>query len=290
MNLESEQFKLVKLPGGGNSLRSLVHAETFHPEIGPLAEAKILHVDQQEILKRSQEVPKFILWDVGLGAAANAITAIDELKKSSGKIEIHSFDKSRAPLEFAVRNAEALGYLAHYQKELETLCNSGFVQVAEKIRWYFHEGDFLSLMHKSGIPKPQSVFYDPYSPTTNGEMWTLNHFKSLLPLLDEDCVLTNYTRSTAVRVTLLLAGYFVGKGVSIGKKSQTTVASRNLSLLKNPLGSDWLERVRISGSAQPIRSENIAFGAIEPDDLSALLWHPQFTKKIATPISPFALP
>jgi hypothetical protein len=86
-------------------------------------------------------------------------------------------------------------------------------------------------------------------------MWTLEHFRALFESLNPEVptLLTNYTRSTAMRVSLLLAGFFVGRGCSIGEKAETTLAANSRELLAHPLDAAWLKRVRCSGNAAPLR-------------------------------------
>ena len=70
-------YSLVYLRNGACSVRSLAEDETFHPVIGPAAEAEALYVRQLRLPERVQATPgEFVIWDVGLGAAANALTAI----------------------------------------------------------------------------------------------------------------------------------------------------------------------------------------------------------------------
>jgi hypothetical protein len=109
-------------------------------------------------------------------------------------------------------------------------------------------------------------------------MWSLEHFSFLYRCLREEspCLLTNYTRSTMVRVTLLLAGFHVGIGCSIHEKAETTIASNSLEMLDRPLDRKWLERVRISRNSAPLRLANYAQATISPEDLKALEALPQF--------------
>src|SRR5215475_8495310 len=67
-------YKLVKLASGAHSVHSLLHGETFHPVIGPVAEAEALYVRQLQLIDRLQRTAdQFVIWDVGLGAAANVL-------------------------------------------------------------------------------------------------------------------------------------------------------------------------------------------------------------------------
>lgn len=91
-----------------------------------------------------------------------------------------------------------------------------------------------------------------------------------------ECTMTNYTRSTSVRVTMLLAGWFVGTGVPTGEKEETTIAANRPGLLEKPLDHVWLSRVRSSTSASPLRGRNYERGPISPEDYARLIAHPQF--------------
>ena len=70
-------YKIVKLLNGVHSVHSLAHRETFHPVIGPVAEAEALYVRQLRLVERLEHhAGSFTIWDVGLGAAANALTVL----------------------------------------------------------------------------------------------------------------------------------------------------------------------------------------------------------------------
>lgn len=272
-----EKFALVDLKYGGKSLRCLERGETYHPGTGPAVEARLLHVEQQKIKARAAELKRFTIWDVGLGAAANALSAVEALWDSSSAIEIHSFDKTLAPLKFAIEHATELQYLLPHLKILKELVSNGRVRVGTNIEWTLHLGDFRETM-LGGYRAPDSIFYDPYSPRGNQEMWTLEHFTKLFHLLDpnRNCILTNYTRSTSVRVTLLRAGFFVGVGSVIGEKAETTIASNRLELLDLPLRKDWLKRVKASRNAAPMRNATYGLSPISEEDLEWLRQRSQF--------------
>ena len=285
-----ETFELVPLAAGGHSLRSRVNGQTFHPVVGPMAEARGLHVRGTRLVERARALApgeEFVLWDVGLGAAANALAAVaafDE-ERLPGMVRLLSFDRTDAALRFALANADALGYprphLTDLARELEegdlTLRNAA----GGTLRWTTRLEDFPAFLRGADgadLPAPHAVFYDPYSPTVNPEMWTLEVLSDLRARLRENrpCLLTNYTRSTAVRVTLLLAGWYVGIGPSTGEKDETTVATNDPALLERPLSRDWLEgKVYASTNAAPLRVGGER-GPINPEDFARLQAHGQF--------------
>jgi len=256
-----ESFELVKLKSGVVSLRALDNLETFHPVTGPVIEAELLHVRQQNLTERAGQIEHFIVWDVGLGAAANALAAIRALvsdgRAQFNKVSVYSFDLTTAPLEFAIKNGASLGYLSGYESTLTKLIENQEVRVSEDLSWYLQLGDFSRQIGALSVPAPHAIFYDPYSAVNNFEMWTLEHFKNLFAALDptHPCLWTNYTRSTAMRVSLLLAGFYVGVGCGVGEKAETTIASNCLKMLDRPLDLKWLERVRISRNSALLRAD-----------------------------------
>jgi hypothetical protein len=269
----SDAFTLVTVASGARSLRSLEHRETFHPVIGPMAEARGLHVAQSHVLERSAmgDGP-FVVWDVGLGAAANAAAVLEAFAESEPRrqVELHSFDQTRGPLEFAAAHSGELGYLPRWMGPVRELLANDAAD-AGAVRWRFHEVDFRDFVSTPAAPAPHAIMYDPYSPAANPGMWTLEHFTRLRRCLDpaRPCTLTSYSRSTAVRVTMCLAGFFVGRGMPIGEKDQTTVAATHRDLLSEPLDAEWLGRVRRSTRGGPLR-EGKSPGPISPEEYAAL--------------------
>ena len=270
-------FDLVHLKSGQRSVRCRTHGETMHVGTGPSTEAAELHICQQRIVERAQAHAggPFVIWDVGLGPAGNALTALAALRDVAAPVEIHSFEIDTAVLKFALQHAEALGYMAGWEPAIERLLADGIAQPLPQVRWQLHRGDYLTQLRNA--PPPAAIFHDPYSPARNPGMWSLEGFQAARERVAEgDCLLTNYTRSTAVRVTLALAGWAVGFGVATGDKDQTTIAASRLDWLERPLGRDWLRRVRASTNAAPFRGGHYAPGPISDADFAALQALPQF--------------
>ncbi len=280
-----EGFELVGLAGGVCSLRSLANGQTFHPVIGPVAEARTVHVAGTRLAERAGGLRggPFVLWDVGLGAAANALTALEVLRAAAPLVTINlqSFDHTRAPLDFALANAAALAYPRGHEETLRELRDTGRATLPEG-EWRWHLGDFPALLAgPTALPAPHAIFYDPYSPAINPDMWTLEVFAALFGRLrpEAPCLLTTYTRSTAVRVTLLLAGFHVGVGGATGEKDETTVATNAPALLDAPLTRRWLEKkVCASTNAAPLRAAAGGYtrSPISEEDYARLQAHPQF--------------
>lgn len=272
-------FEIVPLRDGLFTLRDLATGETFHPGIGPIAEAETVHLAPQKLPARVRPDGVFVIWDVGLGAAANAIAALSLLfaLKSEGRCELHSFDRTLEPLDFAIANVDTLTYLHPWLPVVHELRTTGKAIINERLSWHLHLDSFQAL-HRNVAPKPDAVMYDPYSPASNLEIWSLEHFTELRRFMTKPATLSSYSRSTAVRVTLLLAGFYVGIGAATGEKEETTVAATSRDLLDSPLSVKWLQnRVRSSTNARPLPAPR---GAISLADFEKLQAHPQFFRDL----------
>ncbi len=267
------EYTLVKLVNGAHSVHSLAHCETFHPVIGPVAEAQALYVRQLDLVQRvAHHRGQFVIWDVGLGAAANALTVLRATRELSCSIRLLSFDQTVEPLRFALPHAHALGYFHGYEQHLRTLV---------------HLADFPALLTRTVsqlpdrlLPAPHAILYDPYSPAKNPAMWTQPLFANLFRLLDprRPCAMPTYSRATMLRVSLLLAGFFVGAGHATGEKEETTIAANTLDLLTEPLDQRWLQRARNSTSAEPLWEPLYRQARLSPAAWEKLQAHPQFTE------------
>ena len=285
MTDEPLPFALVTLANGARSVRSLAHEETFHPVVGPVAEAQAIYLRQMRLIERLRARPTdFVVWDVGLGAAANPVIVLQATRTVPSSIRLLSFDTTVEPLQFALQHADALGYLNGYEETLRQLVESGQCQArhdAQSVHWTLHLGDYPSLLHSPSArtwPAPHAILYDPFSAARNPAMWTLPHFRRLFELLSEPCALATYSRSTMLRVTLLLAGFFVGTGHATGEKEETTIAANRSELVEAPLDAGWLRRVRNSTSAEPLLEPTYRQAPLSAPFWDQLLEHPQFLR------------
>ena len=278
-------YRIVKLANGTHSLHSLAEAETFHPVVGPTVEAETLYVRQLRLPERASQVEgEFVIWDVGLGAAANPLTFLRAASNVRAQIRIVSFDHTLEPLRFALQNTGHLPYLQDFETPLATLLAAGQVCFSHgnlQVEWTVHAADFPSLLTQpvaASWPKPHAVMYDAFSPAKNPAMWTQPVFAGLHRLLDpgRPCAMPTYSRSTMLRVTLLLAGFYVGVGHATGEKEETTISANTPDLLTEPLDRRWLQRAQRSHSAEPLWEPVYRQAPLSAESREKLHQHPQF--------------
>lgn len=248
---------------GAVSIRDNVTQEIMHNPVGPWVEANSLYIQQSSLERRLGEdlSQELVIFDVGLGAAANALAALHCARANSGhrrNLRMVSFERNLELLQFALDNANHFDHFSGYESAVQSILKMGKWE-EPGITWELRHGNFTEL-----IVAEQSaaniVFYDPYSFKTNIEMWMPEVFRAVRAKCAPDGLLLTYSRATPIRVGLLMAGFFIGAGVATGSKDETTQASVRLRDLANPLGKAWLEKWRRSGkpNAPGARDEDFA--------------------------------
>ncbi|HOX03723.1 MAG TPA: MnmC family methyltransferase [Candidatus Paceibacterota bacterium] len=283
--MSGEAYRLVRLPNGHCSVHSVAQGETFHPVVGPVAEGESLYVAQLRVGERAALEPgEFVVWDVGLGAAGNAVAILRAAARVRCRLRLISFDHTIEPLRFALDHAAQLEYPLGYAGRIQALIDEGrseWEEPGRRIRWELCQGDFpawLASPASAVLPPPHAVCYDPFSPARNPAMWTLPLFRRLHGCMSNDrpCAWANYSRSTLLRVTLLQAGFFVGRGRATGEKEETTVAANRRELVERPLDTGWLARLRRSTSAEPLLDPVYRQAPVSAATWEDLQAHPQF--------------
>jgi queuine tRNA-ribosyltransferase len=276
----------VVTQGGVGHIRDTHSGETMHPVDDPQREARSLYVGPARVVERLQtdETAPLVIWDVGLGAAANAMATILAAETLAGEraaadggalrpLQLLSFENDLDSLQLALSHVHLFPYLRHAAPN-RLLAAHRWVSRCGGIEWRLLPGDFNTV--KFSAPPPDIIYFDPFSFKTDGPLWSLAAFRELAELCATSATeLFTYTYSTSVRAAMLAAGFHVAKGAATGPKAETTVALSPRAAAAahghELLGEEWLVKWRRSDARVP-------FGA-DPEDLSwqeAVSGHPQF--------------
>jgi tRNA U34 5-methylaminomethyl-2-thiouridine-forming methyltransferase MnmC len=247
----------------------------MHP-VGPWEESNRLYVDQLDLEKKLavyNEQPLRIL-DVGLGAGANAIAALTRAQAMGEKrqrgLEIVSLEIDITPMQLALADPEGFSWVAPWKHAATKLLEEHRWE-EKSLEWRLYVGDAVKLV-KEVDGQFDLIFFDPFSPESNPTMWTVDFLRSIRSSSKYDgALLATYSAATPTRVSLLLAGFFVGQGWSTGTRTETTIAANRVELLREPIGDRWLQRWQRSSSRHPHGQE------LTPEIEQAVLEHPQFT-------------
>jgi queuine tRNA-ribosyltransferase len=300
------RYEVVVSDGVGR-IRDMTSGEVMHPVDDPSEEARSLYVEQSRLVERlsaldsapfgaAHAVPlrlpnsvPLVVWDVGLGAAANAMAAIRAVEallegevapvdvSVHPRLQIVSFENDLDSLTLALKHPAWFKHLRHAAPRA-LLAQDRWVNAAAGIEWRLMRGDFAA--RKFEAPLPDIVFFDPFSFKTDSELWSVGAFREMAELFADKAVeLYTYTYSTRVRAAMLAAGFHVAKGRGTGPKAETTIGL-SAGAAARPhghelLGAEWLARWRRSDAQAPL--------GVRADDESwraAVEGHPQFAKEM----------
>ncbi|HSA06628.1 MAG TPA: MnmC family methyltransferase [Candidatus Gastranaerophilales bacterium] len=100
------------------------------------------------------------------------------------------------------------------------------------------------------------IFHDPFTPSKMPILWTVDFFKILYNLLEENGNLTTYSNAAPVRAGLIEAGFFIGQTSPIGKKTTGTIAFKKNESIKNHL-SEKETGILNTKAGIPYRDKNL---------------------------------
>jgi queuine tRNA-ribosyltransferase len=247
---------------GFSSIRQLSSGEVMHSVIAPDDEANKLYVEQSclaaRLLKQPAPADELVIWDVGLGAAFNAMAAIHCFERCYAergetalrRLRLVSIERDLDPLLLAAKLPGRFSHLRH-GAPFKLLENGKWEHASRLLHWELLKEDFRDCIETASIP--DLIFYDLFSANTHSALWTAEIFTRIFQHCAAKSVeLYTYSASTAVRVALLTAGFFVADGIGTGPKSATTLAfTRATGAQEHPLSprlldQQWLARWRRS--------------------------------------------
>jgi queuine tRNA-ribosyltransferase len=255
-------YEVVVREGDTGAIKQRSSGEIMHSCNDPVSESRALYVEGARLTDRLQESDNsspLVIWDVGLGAATNAMTCIAALEKLPNlprAVQIISFENDLDSLRLALAHPRFFKHIRHAAPH-ELLHNAVWQNATALISWRLLQGDF-ALRFKEA-PAPHVIWYDPFSSKVDSPLWHLTLLSELLQHCGEAATsLHTYSASTAVRSTLLGAGWWVGRGPGSGPKEDTTIAfspaAHRLGISHSLLDSAWLKRWERSDAKYPLHT------------------------------------
>jgi queuine tRNA-ribosyltransferase len=271
------------LEEGVGRIRDTQSGEVMHSVNNPEEEARTLYVEQSRLIERlgREDAQPLVVWDVGLGAATNAMVAIHAVESMDvavrrRRLVLVSFENDLDAMHLALRHPWYFRHLRHAAPR-ELLAKNQWLSESAGIDWLLLPGDFQ--LRKFDAPLPDAIFFDPFSFKVDSALWTVDAFATLAELCASKATeLFTYTSSTRVRAAMLAAGFYVARGRATGPKAETTIGLSARAAEgehgRELLGEEWLGKWERSDASTP-------FGSATSEALwrDRVLRHPQFAAK-----------
>lgn len=270
-------------PSGLGRIKHIPSGEVMHPVPDPREEARTLYVEGLGLpAMLSNPDSEITIWDVGMGAATNAMAAIQAFEANGiekARLRIVSFERDLDPLRIVTDHPHSFPHVKHRAPHL-LIQDGSYRSPCGRLEWRLVQGDFESTAFEEKSA-PDLVFYDPFSSKTDSPLWDWRFFEKLLRHWGKRPLkLANYSNSTANRASALAAGFWLAVGPPSARRPDTTIwmteaAANGAAAL---LGSEWLERWERSSAPAP---EHVLNGdPIEREKfMERVKNHPQFRRR-----------
>jgi chorismate dehydratase len=218
----------------------------MHSISGAYEEALLKHVAGSRILD-SGNAELYVL-DIGFGLGYNVLALINEFinRKTGSRLNIISLEKERYFFKFMddVRFNDQRDNLYNFIKEAHHSGCAAYNTINLKILF----GDARVSIDKLKGEKFNAIFHDPFSPSKNPELWSVDFFAKLKDIMSDDAVLTTYSSADHIRRAMIEALFYVGIGPSTGTKREGTIAT----IKKNIIEIDDERKNKIMGNIKSV--------------------------------------
>ncbi|RUM61485.1 MAG: hypothetical protein DSY66_01985 [Persephonella sp.] len=256
--------EVIKTADGTETLFNKEFKEAYHSiKAGAYVESLHKFINPCRIKELAVKNDYIKILDVGFGLGYNVAVAIKEAVKVNPnvKLAIVSIEKDKNIFEKIkkinisedLKSIYELMFKGKFYKEKIGNETFDIYKVSSEnfdLKIIFGEGRKIIKNLPDNL-QFDAVFYDPFSPKVNTEMWTLDLFKEVKRLISKEGILATYSASLAVRKGLLEAGFKIGLVEPVGRKSYSTVASLKGDI--PPLTEKEKNRLENSPYAVPYR-------------------------------------
>lgn len=223
----------------------------MHTKAGAYEESVLKHIGNSGLIEKSKVKDHIRVLDVGFGLGYNILTLVQAVKEC--RVEIVSLEYDRSISEWLDKisfgDSRDSDYSVIKKAFRDGHAEAGNYSVTviigdarESIRNLVRNGELFD-----------AVFQDPYSPSKNPELWSLDYFMIIAKLLNDDAILTTYSSALHIRRAMIESGLNVGSCPSTGEKKEGTLASKNKSLLPGLLSDTDVTELKANVKSEPYR-------------------------------------
>lgn len=247
-------YHLTPTDDGTLSVFSDEYGQAMHTLSGAYSEALLKHVFPSKILGREERMIRVL--DVGFGIGYNVLALLDEFLKDRRErtLEIITLEKDLSPMEM-MRGTGFPGPRGALYEFLKNVPVKGVV-IGEGFTVRLLAGDARESVRELPSSSFHAVFQDAFSPSKNPELWSADFFREIYRAAAEGCVLTTYSSAPQVRGALLEAGFVLGRGPSVGKKREGTVAAKGDVI--ETLNAGDIRDLRLDVKSTPYRDPGLS--------------------------------
>jgi chorismate dehydratase len=204
--------------------------QTYHSQTGAVEEALKKYAIPCKIAEVAKTGTVRIL-DMFFGIGYNSAMAIDVALESNPdcKIEIVAVENDPEIIKKILEVKPPIKSYTLY-KELvrgnEIKENQKFIYEANNIKITLFVDDAQKAAKKLPEKYFDAIFYDPFSPKAQPDMWTVELFKEMYRVMKDSGILATYSCARIIRDNLSKADLVYDDGPIIGRRGPGTIATK----------------------------------------------------------------
>lgn len=237
---EFQNIKKYFCKDGSHTLYSDKYKQFYHNPNGAIAESRHVFFDTPGLMKKIKERGSLCIFEVGFGTGLNLLILLDNISRmdSTPEISYHSVEAFPLKLDQAVslnypeklELSNAIEILACIFRDLKPGINR--IHIKKHVTFELFIGQF------DEMPDPEiqfdHIFFDPFSPEVNPELWTPETFRKLGSWSSPEVLLSTYCAASSARAAMAVTGWKLARAPgALGKREMT------LAALKHERLSDW---------------------------------------------------
>lgn len=207
----------IQTNDGSNTLYSKEYNQHFHDvDTGAIKESLTKHVIPALEIKKESKVLRIL--DICFGIGYNTFSTIYYAKKNNLNIKFEFFSPELD--EELIKSLDTFDFPSEFDeiKHIIKKIASNQEYKDDNLEIKVHLGnarEYIKTINNIDI-----VYQDAFSSDVNAELWSVEYFKDIYQACNKDVVLTTYSVSTPIRLSLYEAGFYIYE-IKPVKKKQT---------------------------------------------------------------------
>lgn len=225
--------------------------EHYHSLDGARDEALAKYIFPSEFEKRFGNGSVSVL-DICFGLGYNTLLAVEETVRFNGKLNVIALEIDKIVVDEAAKSIDDSENQLNWKKILSDIYHDSvyadqFCDI--KMLWGDARKNCTFLIEEE--QKFDLIYHDPFSTQRNAELWTVDFFRKLYTLLNDDGLILTYSTSLPVIIGFINAGFYVGRSKKVGVQRVGLVIAKNRDILCNPYSKNEINDMKILPKAIP---------------------------------------
>ena len=223
---------LVTTKDGSVTFYNETIKEHYHTLAGARSEAENKYIIPAKLDRRLKHGPVRLL-DICFGLGYNSLLSCERAMKAGEPLEIVALEMDKNVVQKAASGIQEQATFFNWQKCLDTLYRDGeWKENGCRIRLIWGDARHTAKKLNGTF---DLIWLDAFSTQRNSELWTVDFFNILRPLLAADGALFTYCAAIPVRAGLVEAGFNIGETDPFGRERGGTIACTAVELIQREI-------------------------------------------------------